>query len=345
MKRHAKHAAYAAAAIVFVWSVAWMFAAQRIVQRVDAWRTEQAASGVKLDWDQFDVKGWPFGWRVDVRGPRAAGAGPAAWMWSGERLVARAVPWNLAELRVTLPGAHRASFGAGDLATRIDARAAKPDAIFAFEPTGKLARLDLAFEALEVAVDGGKPIAVRKLDFALAPHRPARADHTSDVLDASLRALGVRLAEPVPALAAFGTDIARAELVLEVRGPLSPGASFGAAVRAWRDAGGTIEIKTGALDWAALRLGVEGTLALDERDRPLGAGTVRLAGWSEALDALQAARAIEPAPAALLKVALNFLARTGGGEAGTVRVPMAAQDGRLVVHRVPVAPLPALRLD
>jgi hypothetical protein len=116
-------------------------------------------------------------------------------------------------------------------------------------------------------------------------------------------------------------------------------------VRAWRDAGGTLEVTALALDWGSLRLAGEGTLALDDRDRPLGAGTLRVAGWSEAIDAFQAARAIEPMPAAVLKAALAFLGRVSGGEPGTVRVPVAAQDGRLSVHRIPVAPLPSLRLE
>lgn len=316
MKPRAKHAAYAAIALVFLWTVAWMFVAQRIVREADAWRAAQAQAGATIGWDAFDVKGWPFGWRAHVERPRAAGAGPTRWNWSGERLIARVTPWNPDEIRVRLPGAQRASFGAGDLATTLELRAAKPDAVLVFDANGKLARLDLDFEALEAVLDGGKPMRVRKLDAVLAI--PA-----ADRLDARLAAQAVRLAEAVPSLAAFGTDIARA----------------------WRDAGGTLELASFALDWGALRLAGEGTLALDDRDRPLGAGTLRVAGWSEAIDAFQAARAIDPIPAALLKAGLNFLGRVSGGEPGTVRVPVAAQDGRLVVHRIPVANLPSLKLD
>jgi hypothetical protein len=338
MKRYAKHAAYAAIALVFLWTVAWMFVAQRVVRDVDSWRAEQARAGVTLEWDSFDVKGWPFGWRATVERPRAAGAGPTRWAWSGERLVASLTPWTLSEIRVRLPGAQRASFGAGDLAATIELRAARPDARLVFDASGKIARLDLDFEALEAILDGGKTMRARKLAASLAI--PA-----AEILDARLSAHGVRLAEAVPSLAAFGTDIARAEIVAQLRGPRASGASFADAVRAWRDAGGTLEVTALALDWGSLRLAGEGTLALDDRDRPLGAGTLRVAGWSEAIDAFQAARAIEPMPAAVLKAALAFLGRVSGGEPGSVRVPVAAQDGRLSVHRIPVAPLPSLRLE
>jgi hypothetical protein len=338
MKRYAKHAAYAAIALVFLWTAAWMFVAQRIVREIDSWRAGQARAGVTLEWDSFDVKGWPFAWRAAVERPRAAGAGPARWTWSGDRLVASFAPWTLSDIRVRLPGAQRVAFGAGDLATTVELRAARPDALLVFDTQGKLARLELDFEALEGVVDGGRPIRARKLDAAFAA--PG-----ADAFDAKLLAQGVRLSEALPSLAAFGTDIARAEIVVQLRGPRAAGASFGAAVRAWRDAGGTLEVTALALDWGALRLSGDGTLALDERDRPLGAGTVRVAGWREAIDALQTARTIEPMPAAVLKAALEFLARVSGGEPGWVRVPIAAQDGRLSVHRIPVAPLPGLRLE
>jgi hypothetical protein len=334
MKRYAKHAAYAAIALVFLWTVAWMYVAQRIVRQADAWRAEQAQAGVALDWDTFDVKGWPFAWRATAVNPRASRGGPAPWNWSGERLVAAFEPWNPAEIRLRLPGAQRVAFGA----TALVLRAARPDAKLILDALAQPARLDLDLEALEAARDGGKPIQIRKLDLSLAILH-------GDTRDAKLLAQGIRLAEPVPGLAAFGTDVARVELAGQLRGAAAGAASFGAAIRAWRDAGGTLEANTLALEWGPLRIAGDGTLALDDRDRPLGAGTLRIAGWNEAIDALQAARALEPAPAAILKGALNFMSRMPGGEPGTVRVPLAAQDGRLVVHLIPVAILPSLKLD
>ncbi|MFM7345930.1 MAG: DUF2125 domain-containing protein [Tagaea sp.] len=332
MKHYAKHAAYAAIATVFLWTVGWMLVAQEIVRRVDAWRTAQAQAGVTLDWDSFDVKGWPFQWRVTAANFRASGAGAIPWSWTGERLVAYATPWNPGEIRLRLPGAQRARADA----TVLDFRAARPDATLSLDAAGNLARLVLDFEALEISQDGAPPARVRKFDAAFAAAGETR--------DAEFRAQGVRLAQALAGLEAFGTDVARAEFAAQLRGALA-GGGFANAVRAWRDAGGTLEVRNLLLEWGALRLAGEGTLALDAADRPLGAGTVRLAGWNEALDALQAARAIEPTPAAILRAALGFLARVGGGEPGTVRVPVAAQDGRLVVHRIPIAALPSLRLE
>jgi len=343
MKRYAKHFAYAGIAIVFLWTVFWMVTAQNILRRIETWRTAQAQSGVTLAWDQLDIKGWPFGWRANVDKPRAAGAGPSTWAWSGERLTASLDPWNLRELRVRLPGAQEASFGAGDLETKLAIRAARPDATIVFDESGKVASLVLDFEALEATIDGSAPLSMRKLDATLSPNRPANPDHRADTLDLRLLALGVRLIEPVPAL---GRDIARAEFVGNVKGSIAgAGTKLGPALRAWRDDGGTLEIKLLGLDWGPTHLTAEGTLALDEQDRPLGAGTIRVAGWRETIDALQAAQIIEPGPAAILKIGLGFLGRTGGTNDGSVQVPVASQDGRLVVQRVPVMRVPPLKLD
>jgi hypothetical protein len=343
MKRYAKHAAYAGIAIVFLWTVFWMVTAQNIVRRIETWRTVQTQAGVTLAWDELDIKGWPFGWRATVDKPRAAGAGPSAWSWSGERLTASLDPRNLRAVAVRLPGLQNAAFGAGDLETKITVRAARPDARLAFDAEGKVTSLTLDFEALEATLDGSAPLAMRKLDATLAPNRPANPDHRSDTLDLNLLAQGVRLAAPVPGL---GRDIARAEFVGNVKGKIAgPGAKLGPALRAWRDDGGTLEVKLLGLDWGPAHLTAEGTLALDEQDRPLGAGTIRIAGWRETIDVLQAARIIEPGPAAILKIGLGFLGRTGGTNDGSVQVPLAAQDGRLIVQRVPVMALPRLDLD
>jgi hypothetical protein len=327
MKRYARHAAYAAIALVFLWTLAWMAVAQRAVRQAEAWR---AAQDISLDWESIDVKGWPFAWRATVERPRAAGTG---WTWSGERLTAEIAPWRPREIGLGLPGEQRATLAG----TAFVARAARPGAVLTLDPSGRFARLDLDFEAVEIAQDGAPPSRIRKLDASLAI--PA-----TDRLDAALRLRGVRASESVPRLPGTSSDFARAELSVQLRGP-RPGGTLGAAARAWRDAGGTLEIVDLLLDWGELRLSGEGTLALDDRDRPLGAGTVRLTGWNEVVDALQAARYIEPMPAAVIKGALNMLARAAGGEPGAVRVPVAAQDGRLVVYRIPVASLPSLRLE
>src|SRR6185295_1371880 len=87
------------------------------------------------------------------------------------------------------------------------------------------------------------------------------------------------------------------------------------AVAAWRDAGGTLEIRRLTLDWAPLALAGDG---------PLGAFTLRIAGYAETIDAIAGAGALRPREAAAIKAALNLLARQEGADGRReVRLPLS----------------------
>lgn len=334
MKRPLTLIAATAAVALFAWTLLWTWGARHVAARFEAWRAAQAEAGVTVGYGSFAVKGWPFGWRVTIETPAAAGSGAAGWAWSGERLVASVDPRDLRRIAIRLPGAQQARFGAGDVATRLDIRAARPEGTLRFDDAGRIERLDLDFEALELRLDGAaETLQVRHLAFGLAPHRPAAADHRTDTLDVTLRAAGVRLPAAVRPLEALGRDVASAELDARVMGRIA-GTRLAEAVRIWRDDGGTLEIAKLAVDWGPLRVEGDGTLALDERDRPLGAGTARIAGYAETLDTLVAGGAVPPGMAAVAKIALNLLARQDpqGGGRPTVRVPVSAQDGVVTVQ-------------
>jgi len=334
MKRPLTMIAATVAVASFAWTLAWTWGARHVAARLEDWRQTQAQQGVTLAYESVAVKGWPFGWRVVVERPAASGAGAAGWAWTGERLVAAVDPRDLSRIAIRLPGEQQARFGAGDLATHLAIRAARPEGTLRFDAAGRVERLDLDFEALELRRDGAaEALQVRSLVVGLVPHRPATADHRTDTLDVTLRASGVRLPAPVRPLEALGRDIAAAELDARVMGRIA-GTRLADAVRIWRDDGGTLEIAKLAVDWGPLRVEGDGTLALDERDRPLGAGTARIAGYAETLDTLVAGGAVPSGVAAVAKIALNLLARQDpqGGGRPTVRVPVSAQDGIVSVQ-------------
>lgn len=332
---------------LFAWTLFWMLAANRITKRFDEWRAEQAAAGIAIGYESFEVEGWPFGWRVTVANPSAKGAGAAAWEWSGERLVAYADPRDLSHLALRLPGTQKARFGSGDLAADLALRAADPQGAIVFDEGGRIARLDLEFEAAELASNfTSEPLAARRLALTLAPHRPDNPTHATDTLDVALRANAVRLPVPAPALAALGRDIASLELDARVLGRIA-GTKLAEALATWRDEGGTLDIRRLAVSWGALYLTGDGTLALDEQNRPMGAASARIAGYGETIDALAQSGAIPPTAGALMKVAMNFLARIDplSGNRQTVTVPVSAQDGVVSVERFKLFRVPPLKLD
>ena len=80
----------------------------------------------------------------------------------------------------------------------------------------------------------------------------------------------------------------------------------------WRDGGGSLEIQHLALDWGPLDLTASATLALDDQLQPMGAGSARLVGYAETLDALAPHGAISRSAATAAKAVLSLLANTPG---------------------------------
>lgn len=339
--------AIGATVALVAWTAVWMVAARHIADRFVQWVDVQRAAGITVAFESFDVKGWPFGWRAVIEKPSASGAGAAGWAWSGERLVASTDPRDLSTVSFRIPGLHAARVGAGDLATNLKLRAARPEGTLRFDDKGRVERLDLDFEALELTLDDApEPLQVRALKFGLAPHRPDNPTYRTDTLDLSVDAKGVRLPAPVEALATLGRDIVSAGIVARVQGRII-GTKLGEALKVWRDDGGTLEVSKLALAWGPLLLDGDGTVALDAENRPMGAATARIAGFGETIDALATSGTIRPAMAAGLKIALTLMARQDA-EAGNrprVTIPMTAQDGAFSVERFRLFTIPPLKLD
>jgi hypothetical protein len=347
MKRPIPMIAAAATLALVAWTVVWMLAARHITDRFVQWVEVQRQAGIAIAFESFDVKGWPSGWRAVIAKPSVSGAGATGWSWSGPQLVASTDPRDLSTVAFRLPGLHEAHVGAGDLATHVKLRAARPEGTLRFDDKGRVDRLDLDFEALELTLDDApQPLQMRALKLGLAPHRPDNPTYRTDTLDLSLRADGVRLPAPVEALATLGRDIASAEIVVRVQGRIA-GSKFAEAVKVWRDDGGTLEVGKFALAWGALLLEADGTLAIDAENRPMGAATARIAGFGETIDALATSGAIRPAMGAGLKIALTLMARQepGAGNRPRVTIPMTAQDGAFSVERFRLFAIPPLKLD
>jgi hypothetical protein len=115
----------------------------------------------------------------------------------------------------------------------------------------------------------------------------------------------------------------------------------------WREASGVLQLTSVKLLWGPLTLAGEGTLALDAQGRVELAGTARLTGWSETVDALVASGSVKPNGGALAKAALGMLARPKEGgpkEKGEVSVAVAIQQGQLYLGGIRLGPAPPLRL-
>ena len=95
--------------------------------------------------------------------------------------------------------------------------------------------------------------------------------------------------------------------------------------------------------WGPLDLSASATIALDEQLQPMGAGSARLVGYAEALDALAAHAAISRSAATAAKAVLSLMANNpDDGRPPDVDVPLTLQYRTLSMRQVPLARLPEI---
>lgn len=115
-----------------------------------------------------------------------------------------------------------------------------------------------------------------------------------------------------------------------------PEAAIATQARQWRDRGGEIDLAQFALVWGPLDLSGKAVVALDERLRPKGDATARIAGFPAAIARLAEAGTIAPQTAMLATAALTMLS----DPAGTAEVPLHLEAGRLSLRQIPLLTVP-----
>lgn len=160
--------------------------------------------------------------------------------------------------------------------------------------------------------------------------------------EATLEAALTRAVLPVPPDLPLGPTVQSFDLVMHNHGPMPRGATAAAALAAWRDAGGELEIEHMALDWPPLRLTAAGTLRLDETLRPTGTLDTSVSGFEPVLKALGDRGLLPRDQLAMMLLLLGRMAAPGPDGRPTLRVPLAARDGALYLGPVRLRELPAL---
>jgi hypothetical protein len=340
MRRAALVAAAVAALVGGGWYVVWRGVASSLELNVLAWQAQQRAEGVEVDWARMAIAGFPFGWEVEFDDAVIARREPTFREWRARRLEAAMRPWRPGELALRFPGRQRVTRDTPWRATEtIEFAATRPEGWVRLE-RGRAVELRLDLGGLTARrLPDDTTASAERLRFVGTRVEPPD-ERSGESLRAALDIDELAVPQGPPGFAerirAFGLEFA-------LRGAFDAERRPREAVAAWRDAGGTLEIRRLALDWAPLLLAGDGTLAIDAENRPLGAFTLRIAGYAETVDAIAGAGALRPREAAAIKAALNLLARQEGEGRREVRLPLSMQDGRLsiagfTVHRL--EPLP-----
>jgi hypothetical protein len=314
-------------AVLGIDTAAWWLATGRLRQAYLAWQAALPAQGWQLAASPPVASGWPLAARLRIDGVRLGQAPPGGFGWTSARVrfgIALARPGVLAvdaggAQSLAVPGLAPLQFRAG----RLHAELPLSLPVRSVQATAS----DLA-----VALPAGvMEVAQADLQAEWAP----RAVHVRVQAGPATLPPGHRWG--------LGQTIADGSLDLVVHGAW-PGGTPRAAAGAWRDGGGSVELRQVAVRWGALDASGSGRAGLDGDLQPTARLDARVVAPQSALAALADAGAISRDAAVAAGAVLALLEVPGrlANQPDVLSLPLRLQGGGVLLGQIPVARLPKL---
>ena len=329
-----------------LWFFAWSWIARDVETRARAKLADAIEAGAEIRFATLEMDGFPFRWRITLdrvvikppvlpRGDQLNLARVEATFW----------PWSLRSASLWLPGLHRYErMRPGAITDRWEIVAASPEGHLSVAEGSMTATLDLDFEDVQIwhvdTPDAWRMARLRATATASDPPDTA----AGDVIRLSVDAERISFRQPPPAY--IPTPVTRVAIDLALRGAIGWRLPPGEAQAQWRDGGGTLDVPRVLFNSPPLVIAGDGTLALDSTDRPIGALTMRVQGYAEAIDAMIKAGQLTPRDAIGIRVALGLLSRADGTSGSRrAHIPVTLQDGRMTAGGFSIGRLPVMSFD
>ena len=326
----------------------WYHAEGLVREGLASWVAARRAEGFRIDFRAVTTSGYPFAVRLRIEQP-VAEAPAKEWMWTGDAVEADARPWAFRHIDVYPFGRQEVSLPNGDGRESVVATATDAVARVDFLLNGRFDRASLDAENLTFSVPSAPgPITARLAYLAL---RASQADLRSNPPDENTKGLPVSadlslslqdITLPKAVAGPLGSQLSWITAEAQLLGPWSAGKPA-VSLAAWRDAGGVLELKNFDISWGPLGLSGNATVALDGNMQPMGAGTGRVRGYQETIDALVAQGLMKQREGLLAKAGLGLLAKTppeGGPKVLTV--PLTIQEQVLYAGPVGILRIPTI---
>ena len=328
-----------------LWAGGWYLATRQLIAALDRWAEARRAEGWQVAYGAPAAAGFPTKVAIEIPEPRldapARTSGAIAWRWQAPAIRVEVVPWRLDRVVLRNRGANQV--GIERDGEKIDATLTCDDALVRLE-AGRpqdAGHYVVELTAPRLSLDG--PIVAgaqaRAFSVDLRLSRAPPGDHREVAA-----ALGVGVTDL--AAAAFdkvGAAPITANLHADLMGAIPPG-PLDRAAPAWRDDGGTIEIRRLFVATSGISVTASGTLTLDSEMRPMGAASAAIRGFADAIDQLTAAGSVNPRDAQLAKLLLSAMATPADDGARVLNVPITGQNGWLYVGPMRLARLYPLKL-
>lgn len=311
------------AVLAAAYSAYWWIAAGRIADGFDRWAEERRQEGWSVSHGSVETGGFPLWIALDVANPRIEAPLPEGrWSWRGQAVQARMRPWNFHRIAFKAPGVHHSRYVATASGRAFDTRGADGDGSVRVGGDGKIRHLTARLRAVTfTAADKSQSVTAGEVEIA-ATIAPGGGSGETAALDAKL--MDVLLPETVRA--PLGREVAYLALQASITGRVRQ-APVATALKAWRDSGGRLDIKSIVLQWGPLIARGAGALTLDADLQPAGAMTVHVQGYQQTIATLARNGDIKPGAAIAAGLTLGLLSRPGPNGGGPqVKVLVTLKD-------------------
>ncbi len=333
---------------VAAYSVFWFHVKGEAEANIAAWVQERRAAGDTVDYAALDIGGYPFRIEAAVTKPVFGRVDASrSWTIQGDMLHVIAAPWNLGHIVAYHEGPfeiHYRSKTAADGDRAIDLTGqSKTAGASAVWKDGVWDHADAEFSGLMMQARTAKaPLSAADLQLHVrkmhpgSPEdpggidQPARSEYALEATD---------LTFPGAVEQPLGPTIQKLNTIIEVHGDKPLGKTI-PEIEAWRDAGGTFEVKSVDLKWGPLDMQLDGSVALDDSNRPVGALTAKITNYDKLIDAVTGSADTGEGPG--LKKFLDGLVKASGQPQNALTLPFSLQEGTLYLGPIPVMSIPPI---
>ncbi len=320
----------------------WNWVANRMRDDIRSWIADRTAEGWHIQTAPLAIGGWPDAVTArfrDVRITRdpapSSAPIPTPLRFTSPEIALRVSLFRPTTLTLTLTGEQQLAV-AGAQPWMVAG-----DRMQAYLPLTDSADPAVTFKGRGLRVGSAAKAWTARIAAADGRIAVADPDQAPAAFDFAWSAGTVEL--PANVKYPLGPSIHELSVVGTLHGPFPRGGNLAGLASAWRDGGGSLEVKQAVLSWGPLQLSATATLALDDQLQPMGSGGAKVSGYEDALDRLAAAGVLTKSAATVAKAMLSLLAGTGTGDAPSqVDVPLTLQYRTLSMRQVPLVRFPEL---
>jgi hypothetical protein len=331
--------------LIVIYSGWWWLAARSFTARIDNWIATEQAKGAKITPLKVSVGGYPAAFTVKLTGLTLAW--PSGLGFNAQSLKVRTHPWSPKSFKINATGGFTLTLPPGGTRPSLTVAGETLRGHTLFYDSAIPLTVDLAADTVTGSTAGPDTPASQELTIATVKLKGSRPEtqpvqDTDIAYDLSLKLID--LSARSLANNPLGATINQIALHPQLMG-IPPVTWDASGLKAWRDAGGTVNLPDLYLRWGQLGLSGNGTLALDKDSQPEGAFTAHLSGFNEALDSLSAAGWIKLSAASIAKLALGIAAHPGPDGKPVVDAPITIQNRHISLGPAKLGQLPELKLD